>query len=153
MLELVVFIGLGIAMLMVAAAWIAVPLRRGVVLPVTDDRRALRLLAQREAVLAAIRDLDADHDDGRLSDREHEQLKAEALAQGSAVLAALDRLASERGEGAATLVHEIEAQVAVRLAETTQPSESYECPRCGHLLGPDDRFCAGCGAAREEAAG
>jgi hypothetical protein len=43
----------------------------------------------------------------------------------------------------------IEARVAQVRRE--RDNSAHACPYCGHCAGPDDRFCAGCGAPLEEA--
>jgi membrane protease subunit (stomatin/prohibitin family) len=60
----------------------------------------------------------------------------------------------------ADLDQEIEAWVAqVRTerekeqADTEAEARTACCPRCGHRAGPDDRFCARCGAQLGEGAG
>ncbi len=112
----------GLALLALAAgalagvvAWVVRPLR-GAALPLDPpDPRAVALLARREAILASLRDLDADHADGRLGDADHAALRQDLVAQGVATLAALDRLADANAGRAAELAAAIEAEVAAEV--------------------------------------
>lgn len=108
------------------------------------DPRAVALLLEREAVLSALRDLDADHAAGRMPDEAWQTLRADALVRGAAVLAALDEVAADAAGNSARYTAAIEAEVAERLGEAS-PVLPPTCQRCGagHQVG--DRFCARCG--------
>ena len=61
-------------------------------------------------------------------------------------------------DGIASLDRAIEAWVAQVRAAGRREGESEEeapgaCPRCGRRVGPDDRFCPGCGARLPGGAG
>ena len=76
----------------------------------TDARRAL--LTEKEALLQEIRDVSFEHDAGKLSDSDFEELNAKLRAQARHVLHALD-------EGAESFRDEAEALIAERLADET----------------------------------
>jgi hypothetical protein len=147
----------GLAMLLVAVWWIATPVVKGVVSTSEPDPRAVALLARREAVLASLRDLEADHRDGRLSDQQYNDLRKRALAEGAATLAALDSIAEQSETRAAKVVAELEAELAKAgggdrpVAEPVDRAVNF-CPACGERCGSGDRFCAGCGERLPKAA-
>jgi hypothetical protein len=91
----------GIAVVL-AAAWIGVPLWRGDRPAEPPDAVVVGLLAEREAVLASLADLDAELAAGRLDVDEHRLQRESLVARGSRVLEALDRRqttrAGEHGE-------------------------------------------------------
>jgi len=74
---------------------------------ITDARRAL--LTEKEGLLQEIRDISFEHDAGKLSDTDFEELNAKLRAQARHVLHALDT-------GAESFRDEAEAMIAQRLA-------------------------------------
>jgi hypothetical protein len=74
---------------------------------ITDARRAL--LTEKEALLQEIRDVSFEHDAGKLSDADFEELNGKLRAQARHVLHDLDA-------GAESFRHEAEAMIAERLA-------------------------------------
>jgi hypothetical protein len=106
--------------------WVLRPLWTGEVDASGVDPRVLALLAEREAALAELRDLDADHRDGRLSGEDHQELRAEVLARGASILAALDRLAEQEVGGAAQRARWVEAELARRLGDGPQGRAARE---------------------------
>lgn len=94
------------------AWWVSMPLRRGELPLDAPDQRAVALLAQREAVLASLRDLEADHASGRVADAPYAAQRTELVTRGAATLAALDAVAADLGGRAAALAEAIEAEVA-----------------------------------------
>ena len=148
----------GLLLLLPSLAWVLAPLRRDLPPREPADPRVLALLAEREALLATLRDLEADHRDGRLSEANYAPLRAGVLSRGSAVLAALDRLAAERSGEVAELAAELERDVVAAGggAETafggaavqgTGPGELERrfCSQCGRAVSREARFCEGGG--------
>lgn len=101
---------LALAVLAAGLAWVAAPLWYGAP-AAADDPRVVGLLVEREAVLAGLRDLDDDRNDGRVDADEHRVQRDEAVARGAAVLAALDGLAAHRAGDAEADAAAIEADV------------------------------------------
>jgi hypothetical protein len=93
---------------------------------------------ERESVYVAIRDLDEDLEDGKVSEADHAALRSELRAQAIALLEA-ERRATE-------------APVA-----PAEPEAFDRCPRCRETVSPDAAYCSRCGAhldrARTESAG
>ncbi|HSM55767.1 MAG TPA: zinc ribbon domain-containing protein [Candidatus Sulfomarinibacteraceae bacterium] len=83
---------LGVALFLVVALVLARPFfvahyrRQGAL----SEREALE--AQKDALLAQIRELDFDHETGKLPDEVHKQRRAELVAEAAAVLQQLDHL-------------------------------------------------------------
>jgi hypothetical protein len=77
---------------------------------------------EREALFAALRDLEHDFETGKISEADRERLREEMRRE---TLAALAR---ERAPA----------------AEAHAPEAARRCD-CGHVAQPDDRFCASCG--------
>ncbi len=151
--ELAVFAVFATVTVAAVLVWVGLPLWRGDSPSFSLDPRAVALLARRAAVLGALRDLDADRADGRMGEADHDRLRTEALAEGAAVLAALDRLAERAADRTAVLVADIEREVAAMLGDAhagtpARPgTDTPVCPACGRRHVPGDRFCANCGRA------
>lgn len=77
-------------------AWALWPLRAGAEHMAAVDPRVVARLLEREVALAELRDLDADHADGRLSDADWRELRDAAVARAASALAALDRYGADR---------------------------------------------------------
>jgi NADH pyrophosphatase NudC (nudix superfamily) len=166
---------LGLALLVLVAMYVARPLLvgRGLRRPRNRSRANDRqsLLAQKEALLAQIHELDFDFETGKVPEADYRQEREALMSQATAVLKEIDRLDGEI-EASVTAGREevdagrrsdrdaeIEAAVA-RLREST-PDASPEiaakepahagngraryCSQCGQPTDPDDKFCAHCG--------
>ena len=137
-----ILFGIGLALL--AGVYVARPLKERSLRPAAAQSPGERqgLLAQKAAIYAAIREIDADVQVGKLEPADHQVLRGRYVAEGVAVLKALDALPAGDEIDAA-----IEADVA-RLAgdEPLEPSPGDYCGACGAATEPDDKFCARCGA-------
>jgi len=122
---------LGLALVAAVAIFTAWPLLRGAEPEpeVRGGEASARLAHERDAALAAIREIDFDHGTGKLSDEDHAALRAELERRALAAIAALERPAALGPEAAAEAAAEF-------------------CAHCGHPLAPDARFCTRCGARR-----
>jgi hypothetical protein len=92
------------------------------------ERQRAELEARREALYAALKDLEFDHEMGKLSAEDYAALRERYTVQAVAVLQQLDALAAEEppvvGQGDAALDEELEREVAARRrgeATTTEP--------------------------------
>jgi hypothetical protein len=104
-------------------AFVAAPLRPEKPGAAADDAGDTR--SERDAVYAALRDLDHDHETGKLAEADYAQMRRELRARAAALLRAAP--ASAQPPKAA-------------------PAASPSCGACGVAVGHDDRFCARCGA-------
>lgn len=120
------------------------------------------LEAQRDAVYAALADLDFDHGLGKLNEEDYQTVRTQLLAQAVAALRGLDAAAADIESQVEALVRSRRAalQAAGRAqhnqrASATRPHDrrvlvARYCVSCGAALGPDDRFCGKCGAPVDE---
>ncbi|GAB4518717.1 MAG: hypothetical protein Kow0047_30170 [Anaerolineae bacterium] len=134
--------------------------------------RLQELVARRDALLTAIRDLEFDHAVGKVPDEDFQLINTRLRAEAVGVLQEIDQLmtalAPQEAEleraiaqrrrrrkppapsRAADLDAEIEAQIAAlrhsSAASGAKPQPAATCKRCGSALDPGDRFCSRCGA-------
>ncbi len=143
---------LGLALLLLVAFIVARPLIEGRRLDEAGPTPADDLLAEREGILAALRDLDFDHAMGKIADEDYAPQRAQLVARGVEALKQLERLGVEDA---------IEQAIAARRkARPAREAEAFDftsfrsgvvraeaaCPNCGRLTHPEDKFCAQCGA-------
>jgi hypothetical protein len=90
---------------------------------------------QREAVLAALRDLDFDFKTGKISDEDYQPLRTQLLIQAAQHME-LDKKDDEQ----------LEALIQSR---RKLQSKQASCPSCGKKIVVGDSFCSSCGARLE----
>lgn len=140
-----------LAMLVLAGAYVARPLAEPTTRGIGPSRPQFsRLQAQRERILDAIQELDADHAMGKVLGAEYQRYRRQLVTQGAAVLRRIDELTG--GPPADGLEAELEARVSElkqRLvgaqAEVDPPQSAGTCPVCGAAAAAGDRFCSNCG--------
>ncbi len=170
---------LGLALLIVVTVFVLRPLveKQGTRAPHANAQSNAKesgtreaLLRQRDAIYAAIRELDFDFRLGKISEEDYHPQRERLALQGVAILKQLDALSPD---GEAGLEGELEAEVARRRRKRTGPPPhqtglsdaeieaqiralrrkgaappvASTCPRCGAATAPEDRFCRNCGAA------
>lgn len=166
-MTLVVFVGavilLGVAL--IAIAWPLLQERRGVSMTglagdtssVTDP--LIDLVAQRDAIYQAIRELRFDHQVGKVSEADYEAFNTQLRSQAVRVLKEIDGL--KQAEADPDLDARLETEIAaLRQVNGSGPVQTAPaspvpadaaaptfCPRCGQRLHGGDRFCGKCGAA------
>ena len=129
--------------------FVALPLLRPASAPFPYEEtseEALRrhLEAERDRHLLAVADLDLDYQAGKLDEEDYRKLREEHKAAAIAIMRQLDQL----GAGAPTERKEGSSGQA-----RTSPGAARFCTQCGRRLGPDDKFCARCGARAPAADG
>lgn len=130
------------------------------------------LIAQRNGVYATLRDLDLDHELGKLDEHDYQDLRERYMTRATEIIKQLDALG---GAGiSASASEEIEKEVAAlrggrrgddrgrttkderetRNGKRETRNERVEsqagagfCPNCGNKHEAGDRFCAKCGQA------
>jgi len=127
---------IGIVLLCAAVAYVS--------LPFWDKRKKAvgHSMAQsegeggREAVLAALRDLDFDFKTGKVSEEDYQPLRLQLLAQAAASMEAEKRSDEQ-----------LEALIQSRRKNKQQLFMS--CPSCGNKIHVGDLFCSSCGTKME----
>ncbi len=100
------------------------------------------LLARRDAVFQALRDLNFDRQVGKIAEEDFVIFEANLKETAAAVLQEIDRWEAMADQALGAV---IERQVAARRQALQQGERA--CPACGHAARPEDKFCAACGAA------
>lgn len=131
--------------ILAAIAFVAYPLFKPAPLPMTEETHPVleELVTQRDAMYAAIKDLENEHATGKLSDADYRSLRAKYEAQAVAILQELDRVVATLPRVSPDDV--IEREVA-RWRQSASKAR-VPCPQCGTLCAVDDAFCATCGTA------
>ena len=114
---------IGTAIVVIVAAYVAQPLLvRTRLKAATEDSPRDKLLAERDAIYTAIRDLDFDFQTGKLLEADYAAMRDKYTARGVEILKELDALGDDRKTPAA-VADEIEAAVqARREARTRRPA-------------------------------
>ena len=132
--------------------WVGEPLvRRG------RDREAAadaqgdaveRLTLQKETLYAAIRDLDFDHQTGKVDAEDHAELRRQMEAEAADILRQLDL-----ADPLADLDHVAEQEIlAYRQKEDSAALTSDDtCPACGTALAAGPTYCPICGQSLKPA--
>ena len=127
-----------------------------------------QLLAERDRYISALKELDFDHEMGKVPTEEYPSQRADLLKKGADALRRLDEY---EGTKSASAEDRLEAVIAARRADSTSASEvgaSVDvdddlesliaarrskrkaksggfCPNCGHPIIVTDKFCTNCG--------
>jgi hypothetical protein len=145
-------------------------------LQVSQLSERVELIARRDALYAAIKEAEFDHDMGKMDEADYQTLRNCAVQEAAQVLRRLDRLTPEAEatpdrdiEQAVARVHtaaagpartglpqaiveSVEAEIAalVRHSGCLQDPGEMACPNCGQISRPGDAFCAHCGTPLRE---
>lgn len=110
----------------------------------------ISLANQREATLAALRDLDFDHEVGKVTEEDYTSLRQTLLAKTAAIMTQIEQ---EQATTQADLDDHIEAEILAARQNlnggrlTRSPEEgSRVCPTCSRVSLPGDLYCRNCGA-------
>ena len=108
-------------------------------LPLTERER---VSAEKEALLTEIRQLDFDHETGKLPDETYQRERLVLMQAAAEKLRVLDGLPEVKGVDA-----RIEAAVAAFRGVRQEPAVAtvLACPNCGEAVSADDKFCRACG--------
>ncbi len=129
--------------------------------PATGKASTLAALEERhQQIVAALRDLDFDHDLGKVTAEDYAVARAQLMSEGADVLRALDAATPAGGRAAARDGSgDVEREIAARRkrkAETRAASGPVAthvqsvCPQCGRPSTSDDVFCPRCGTRLSE---
>lgn len=145
---------------LVAVAYVVWPLVRPEPPPVVvEDDRLSELLGRKDAVLAAIKDLEFDYQVGKLSEEDYERFNQRLRRQAIGLIQQIEEMAPE----SAKLDAQVEAEITRRrktrepaavvqpvtlvaaAVEPVLPAEGRFCTHCGQPIAPTHKFCANCG--------
>ena len=113
--------------------------QKGTVAAAKRMSRHAVLTEQRDALYAAIRELDFDHRMGKIDDADYRRMRGEFTQQAVAALKELDR-----NNGRSRVADEVE-QAVTALRKKGGRRAGTVCPSCGTKVADGDRFCAQCG--------
>ena len=136
-----ILLGAGLALLVLL--FVSLPFRERLPLSSKVGRgQRLELMTQKAAVLAAIHEIDADAQVGKLEPADHRVLRQRYLEEGIKILKELDALPP--GD-------EVDARIEADVVRFREQSGLVGagvnvCSVCRGQVDPDDRFCAHCGA-------
>lgn len=114
-----------------------------------ESSPGVTLLAEREAVLNALHDLDFDYTLNKIPTENYFTQRAQLVARGAEILRQLDAVApSEAGPlpKLAETEPTIEAAIAAR-RKTVERIPTLACPYCHTTISATDKFCGHCGHA------
>ena len=144
------FIVLAILLVIAALAAVAYPVirRTAAAGPETTSAQETldELLAQREAGMQALRELNFDHRVGKITDEDFVAFEASLKRNAANTLRALDQWEAEADD---VLDQTLEREIAARRAALS--TGTIPCPSCGRPASAADKFCASCGASLAEA--
>ena len=124
--------------------------RGGETLELVEDIELGELLAQKDAALLALSELEDDYEMRNLSQDDYVELRKKYEEQAMALLKSVDALRSERIIDAANNIdEEIEVMVTrIRgVKDGRKIAGGNACPKCEAPVLPDATFCSHCGTA------
>jgi hypothetical protein len=124
----------GLALLVPIASIVLRPLVRGARLDEVTPERNTPL--RPEPILIALRDLDFDHQTGKVAQADYARARAELLAR------AAQAMAKNPDSSLEGVLEERVKEIRRRLDQAEPPAS---CAQCGDRLLPGDRFCSRCG--------
>jgi phage protein D len=124
------------------------------------------LLAERDRYINALKELDFDHEMGKIPAEDYPVQRADLLKKGAEALRQLDEyegakstsaedrleavIAARRADAVGTQEpapstdDDLEAMIAARRSKRKAKSAGF-CPNCGHPIMANDKFCTNCG--------
>ncbi|MEW6092730.1 MAG: zinc ribbon domain-containing protein [Chloroflexota bacterium] len=142
-----------LGVLLLVATFVARPFAQAVRRNQAHEHAHSTLLAERERLLTALRELDFDHSLGKVPEDDFPTQRAELVQRGAEVMEKLDSLANvltseaprpTRKEAAPVTDDDIEDMIARRRSARKEKTGGF-CPKCGKAVLLSDRFCPACG--------
>ncbi|MCP4428673.1 MAG: zinc ribbon domain-containing protein [Chloroflexi bacterium] len=151
---------IGAAMLLLVVLYLARPLLQA------SQREQKRLsyrqslLAEKDAILDQIRDLDFDRDTGKMPDEIHQRQRAQLMESAADVLRQLEQLdgaapgditgdIKSRGDDTDAAIEAAVARMRQGKSKSRPAPAAAKgggfCPNCGHAFDTGDKFCVSCG--------
>ena len=163
---------LGIALLVLVGLFITRPLIVSDAFRLRRMTERQKLVAQKEAILTLIRNLEFDYDTGKIPESNYKQQRAELINQAAGILQQIDEIdqkpdtwdevveletAERQTKPLSDIEMDIEAAIEGRRSgslnvieksagqpEKTNGSVRF-CTECGLPVDPEDKFCSSCG--------
>jgi hypothetical protein len=128
---------IGLAMLIAAVPFVIQPLTgRKAALKLKPISRRDKLIQDRSRVMTALRDLDFDHQIGKVAEEDHKALRERLLLEAAGTMTEIEKDDRELEES-------IAARKAMKISERS--ADKY-CYACGSRLEPEDIYCTHCGS-------
>jgi ribosomal protein S27AE len=138
-------------------------LQKGHATPLLDDDKLVELLGRKDATLQAIKDLEFDHQVGKISAEDYQRLDARLRRQAIGLIQQIEKVSP----ASASLDEQLESIIAqfrqtsiptvtpapvAASSPAPTPAATVEqkgrfCTHCGKPVEPMHNFCAHCGAA------
>lgn len=131
----------------------------------TDNEAVQELEVKRDAIYAAVKDLEMDFESGKIAEQDYQQTRLKFFQSVALILKKIDQFsastearldgqidellnaaAQQPRRGAEKIDIHTEITSVARNLPTTAESE-FRCSECGHSYTPGDAFCAQCGTA------
>jgi hypothetical protein len=148
---------LGIALLLLVGLFLVRPLLKAAHEEQGRLSRRQLLIADKEAILTRIRDLDFDYETGKMPDEIHQRQRSHLMNQAAEILQQLEQVdgkisanASEATdmdaaiEAAVRRMRQAKAVTGTQSARPTAANGGF-CPNCGQPVDAGDKFCVSCG--------
>ncbi len=151
---------LGIALLILVGLFLARPLLQASRQEQKRFSHRQTLLAEKDAILDQIRDLDFDHDTGKMPDEIHERQRAQLMENAAAILQQLEQVDGSASDRPDAVESDVDAAIEAAVTQVRQgkpkqkqakqvrasgPTQAGFCPNCGKPFDADDNFCVSCG--------
>jgi hypothetical protein len=141
----------GLALLLIVAAVVALPLldRKTPVAEPPSARDALE--AERQAIVRGIRELDFDRRAGKLDEADYRAMRLALVQRGADILRRIEAMDQAAGAApddapdAARSDARVDAEIEARIAALKGEPAAAPCPSCGAPIRTGDQFCARCG--------
>lgn len=115
----------------------------------TSSTARAGLLAEKQSLLMALKDLEAERDTGKLSEADFVELNARYRARARVVLKALDTQLAPHRDAAKEILKGAATAAPVPVPEpavVAKATAAQGCPSCATVNDPDAAFCKKCGA-------
>lgn len=140
---------IALALSLLAIGYVLRPLLDSRPMPIVpDDDRLTELLARKDSVMTAIKDLEFDYRLGKLTEADYQRYDQRLRRQAIAYMKQIEAIAPESTEMDATLEAEVARRRKTNAAGAPRPPETILlCPDCHQPIDATHKFCPHCGAS------